>query len=271
LKKLMSAVLGLGCVAGMSARGQVAPSAKELVNTMVAREVDAASHKQMFAYVASERSERTGGHMWTEHVVETPVGRVRFLLMEDGKPLSAERMAQERGRLANDLAHPDAFEAKERAEKDDEAHARQMLEMLPRAFVFDNVRLADGVWRMDFHPNPAYSPSGTEEKVLHGMSGYMLIDQKTLRMKHIEGRMPQDMSMDLGLVSVKAGSFFLTDKAPIQGQWRTARVVSDIRAKAALLKTIAKNTDVTRMGFHRLDAPLNLEQAIALAEEPPAT
>ena len=69
------------------------------------------------------------------------------------------------------VAEPSAFLRKEQATKDDEAHARQMLDMLPRAFVFDNMRLADGVWRMDFHPDPNYSPSGLQEHVLHGMSG----------------------------------------------------------------------------------------------------
>jgi len=42
---------------------------------------------------------------------------VRYLIAEDGKPLSAEREAQERDRLARDLANPASFVAWEKAEK----------------------------------------------------------------------------------------------------------------------------------------------------------
>ena len=126
----------LSCVmacAGGSARAQ--GSAKDIVGTMLARERNAAAHKDNFMYVSNERSERTLGRLWTERVVETPHGRVRFLMAEDGKPISADRVQQERGRLANDVAHPEAFEQREKAQKDDEAHARQMLDLIPKGFI----------------------------------------------------------------------------------------------------------------------------------------
>jgi len=250
---------------------QTPPTTADVVKTMIAREVDASAHKRLFDYLSVERSERTGGKLWTEHVVETPVGRVRYLMAEDGKPLTPERDAQERGRLANDIANPAAFEAREKAQKDDEAHARQMLELLPKAFLLGDLREAGADWRIDFKPDPAYSPSGIEEKVLHGMSGFLLIDRKDLRMHSIEGHMEKDVTIGFGLLAtVHAGSSFSSLKAPYQGQWRTTHVLSDIRGKAALFKSIARNQDVTRSQFHRLDTPLSLAQAVALAEQPPA-
>jgi hypothetical protein len=249
----------------------VGPVAKDVVLQMLAREQEAADHKQLYSYLSVERSDRTGGHLWTEHVVETPVGRIRFLLAEDGQPLSPDRMGQERGRLAGVIADPAAFEASEKLQKDDEVHARQMLALLPKAFILENLRAQGTDWRIDFRPDPAYSASGIEEKVLHGMAGYLLIDQKLLRLHYIEGAMPQDVSIGFGLLAtIHAGSHFVTAKAPIQGQWRTVRVISDVRGKAALFKSIAKNQDVTRSQFHRIDAPLTIPQAVALAEQPPA-
>ncbi len=250
---------------------QAPPTTGDVVKTMVAREVDASAHKRLFDYLSVEKSERTGGKLWTEHVVETPMGRVRYLMAEDGKPLTPERDAQERGRLANDIANPAAFEAREKAQKDDEAHARQMLELLPKAFLLGDLREEGADWRIDFRPDPAYSPSGIEEKVLHGMSGFLLINRKDLRMHSIEGRMEKDVTIGFGLLAtVHAGSSFSSLKAPYQGQWRTTHVLSDIRGKAALFKSIARNQDVTRSQFHRLDTPLSLAQAVALAEQPPA-
>ena len=248
----------------------VAQDAKDIVNTMLGRERDAAAHKQLYEYMSFERSDRTGGRLWTEHVVETSVGRVRFLMQEDGKPLSPDRAAQERQRLAAIVANPDAFAASEKAQKDDELHARQMLELLPKGFILENLHPQGSDWRIDFRPDPNYSASGIEEKVLHGMSGYLLIDQKDIRLHYVEGRLPQDVSIGFGLLAtLHAGSHFETTKTPIQGQWRTVKVISDVRGKAALFKSIAKNQDVARTQFHRLDQPLSLQQAVALAEEPP--
>lgn len=262
--RLAAAVCVLAAAVGAQAQG----SAKDIVGTMLANERNAAAHKDNFIYLSNERSERTGGKLWTERVVETPHGRVRLLLQEDGKPIPADRAQQERARLANDVAHPDAFEEREKAQKDDEAHARQMLDMIQRAFILENLKEQNGDWRVDFRPDPKYSPSGMEERVLHGMSGWMLIDQKHMRLHHIEGRLPQDVSIGFGLLAtVHAGSNFESTKGEFDEQWRTIRVISDIRGKAALFKTIAKNQDVARNEFKRVDNHLSVADAVALLEK----
>ena len=134
--------------------------------------------------------------------------------------------AQERGRLANDIANPAAFEAREKAQKDDEAHARQMLELLPKAFLLGDPHEQGADWRIDFKPDPQYSPSGIEEKVLHGMSGFLLIDRKDVRMHSIEGRMEKDVTIGFGLLAtVHAGSSISSLKAPYQHRSFTTQLV----------------------------------------------
>lgn len=261
----VAALLGFLVGAGTVLQAQRAP--KDVVNEMLAQERDAAAHKDNFIYLSNERSERTGGHLWTERVVETPFGRVRLLLAEDSKPLSPERMKQERDRLANDAAHPEAFQKHEQAQKDDEVHARQMLDLLPKGFILENIKPQSEDWHIDFRPDPKYSPSGTEEKVLHGMSGWLLVTQTGMRLHHIEGRLPADVGIGFGLVAnVKAGSNFETTKAVEEGQWRTVRVVSDIRGKAVLFKTISKNEDVVRTEFKRVPNNLTVAQAVEMLE-----
>ncbi|HZL26646.1 MAG TPA: hypothetical protein VFC39_08960, partial [Acidobacteriaceae bacterium] len=218
-------------------------------------------------YLSNERSERTGGRLWTERIVETPFGRVRLLLAVDGKPISPERMKQERDRLANDAAHPEAFQKLQQAQKDDEQHARQMMDMLPKGFFLENMRPQGDDWHIDFRPDPNYSPSGIEERVMHGMSGWLLVTQTGMRLHHIEGRLPADVNIGFGLLaSVKAGSNFETTKAIAEGQWRTVRVISDIRGKAALFKTIGKNEDVARTEFKRVPNNLTVAQAVEMLE-----
>jgi hypothetical protein len=239
---------------------------QQLVTAMLEHENSA--HHDRYEYLADERSERTGGHLWTERIVEIPAGRVRLLLDEDGKPISPDRVSAERARLAAIAADPAAFERAEASQKSDEEHARQMLNLLPRAFLLDNVRLDGRTWRMDFHPNPEYSPSGLEERVLHGMSGTVAIDAADLRLVHIDGHLSQDVSIGFGiLATIKAGSHFSSDREKIEDHWRTVHVVTDIRGKAALFKTVAKNSEVIRSEFRYLPADVTPVQAVALVQQ----
>ena len=248
------------------------PTALQVVNAMSAHEDDNSAHKDTYEFLSKERSARTGGQVWTERVVETSFGRVRYLLAVDGKPLNAEQEGAERGRLAGIVADPEAFLAKERAQKDDEAQARKMLDLLPKAFVFDNVRLKDGVWTMDFHPNPEYSPHGIEERVLCAMSGTVVMDAAQERLMHVEGRLPQDVSIGFGLLAtIRAGSHFSSERGDVQGHWRTVHVLTAINGKAALFKSVGKDSEVTRSEFHYLQPGMTVAQAVALAECPAQT
>jgi hypothetical protein len=260
---------GVGLMGQTAMVSAVPPAPLQVVSAMIAHEDDNSAHRDTYEFLSKERSERTGGHVWTERVVETSFGRVRFLLAVDGKPLSAEQESAERGRLAAIVADPEAFLARERAQKDDEASARKMLDLLPKAFVFDNVRLKDGVWRMDFHPNPEYSPHGIQERVLCAMSGTVVIDAAEERLLHVEGELPQDVSIGFGLVAtVKAGSHFSSERADEDGHWRTLHVVTNIQGKAVLFKSVGKDTEVTRSEFHYLQPGMTVAQAVSLAEAP---
>ena len=238
---------------------------QDLVLAMLTQE--RAAHHDRYEYLLQERSDRTGGHLWTERVVETSVGHVRLLLAEDGKPLSAAREQQEHARLADIAAHPDEFARSEQAQKNDEEHTRQMLDVLPRGFLLENVKLQGGVWHIDFRPNPGYAPSGIEEHVLHGMTGWLAIDANDLRLVHIEGHLPENVAIGFGLLAnIRSGSCFSTDRQLIEGHWRTVHVLTDIRGKAALFKTVSRNSDLTRSEFHYLDPNITAVQAVALLE-----
>ncbi len=63
----------------------VPPTPLQVVSAMIAHEDDSKAHRDTYEFLSKERSERTGGQVWTERVVETSFGRVRFLLAVDGK------------------------------------------------------------------------------------------------------------------------------------------------------------------------------------------
>lgn len=244
-------------------------SAKEIVLAMTANERTASEHKSYFAFLSQERSDRTHGQMWTERVVETTAGRVRDLLSVEGRPVSPQVAEQEHARLAGDVAHPAEMNKREAIEQGDETHARQMLDLLARGFVLEAPRPEGPDWHIDFRPDGAYSPSSTEEKVLHGMSGFVLVDRRQMRLHHVEGHLPADVSIGFGLLAtIRAGSKFMTTKEERDGQWRTVRTLSDIQGKAALFKALSRSQDVTRGEFRRVPDDLSVAQAVALVETP---
>jgi len=275
MTKLMKAVRWtaaglLALVGAVCAQATAGPTAKDVVAQMLTNEREAMTRRGMYEYVSLEKSERTGGHLWTEHVVETPVGRIRYLMQEDGKLLPPEREAQERGRLADILAHQAEFEAKESAQKGDEESARKMMSILPKAFLMENMRAEGPNWRIDLRPDPNYSPNGMTERVAHAMSGYVLIDQKQMRLRHLEGNLPEDLSIGFGiLATVHAGTHFVTERSEVGDEWRTTHVVSVLNGRVIFFKTLSKNQDMVRQQFHKLEKPLSLKEAVALAETAP--
>ena len=60
--------------------GNISGSAKALVAEMLTHEDYEAAHRGYYMYLCKERSDRTGGNLWTEKVVETAAGKVRMLV-----------------------------------------------------------------------------------------------------------------------------------------------------------------------------------------------
>ena len=256
----------LMAAAGLHA--QSSSAAKQIVDTMLNHEKDPAEHRNRYIYLSEERSDRTGGHLWRERVVETSLGKVRLLLAEDGKPLSADRLAAERSKLAEFIAHPDAFQRQAQATKNDEEHAEQMLALLGKAFLFDKPHAAGSDLQIGFRPDPAYKTQSLEERVLHAMSGTILIDRRTMQLHRIDGKLPTDVSMGFGLLgTVHAGSSFsTTHEVEPGGDWKGATVDTAIEGKAMLFKEIGRNEQVVHSEFRQLPQEITVVQAVELLE-----
>jgi hypothetical protein len=217
-------------------------------------------------YLSEERSERTGGRLWKERVVETAAGKVRLLLAEDGKELSTERLAAERSRLEEGVEHPELFARREQATKNDEEHAEQMLTLLHKAFLFDEPHAEGRDVRIAYRPDPTYQPKTMEEKVLHAMSGAVLVDERTKQLHRIEGKIPADVSLGYGILgTVHAGSSFSTEhEMEPGGDWKDALVNTAIEGKAMLFKEIGRNEHVVHSEFKELPDSTTVVQAVEL-------
>jgi hypothetical protein len=259
---------GVLCLSGLllvqSAVAQSAKTARQIVETMVAQEEVAEKSPRMFLYVSEERSERTGGHLWTERVAETKAGKIRMLIAEDGQALNGERAAAERARLKDIADHPQQFEKSAAGLKNDEKHAREMLTMLPKAFLLEGMREDGGYLRIDFRPDPAYAPQSLEERVIHGMTGSMLLDEKAMRLHRIEARLPADVSIGFGLLAtIHAGSNFSTMRSlVVADEWKTVALDTDISGRIIFLKSIAKKQHAIHRDFKPLPDTIGVPQAV---------
>ena len=253
-------------LAAGSSLAQSSNAARQVVETMLAHENDAAEHRIRYIYLSEERSERTGGHLWRERVIETSVGKLRLLLAEDGRPLSSERLAAEKARLAEIVAHPDALARREQATKNDEEHAEQMLALLHKAFLFDQPHAEGRDVKIGYRPDPAYQPKTMEEKVLHAMSGALLVDERTMQLHRIEGKIPADVSLGYGILgTVHAGSSFSTEhEMEPGGDWKDALVNTAIEGKAMLFKEIGRNEHVVHSEFKELPDSTTVTQAVGM-------
>ena len=262
-----SAIVLLGLLAG-AVQAQSSDAARRIVDTMLAHEGDPAEHRLKYMYLSEERSDRTGGHLWKERVIETAMGKIRLLLAEDGKTLSPERLVAEKAKLNDIAVHPEAFQRREQSMKNDEQHAEQMLALLHKAFLFDEPHADGSDLRIGYRPDPAYQPKTMEEKVLHSMSGAVLVDEKTLQLHRIEGKVPSDVSLGYGILgTIHAGSTFSTEhEMEPGGEWKDALVNTAIEGKAMLFKEIGRNEHVVHSEFKRLPDNISVADAVQLLE-----
>lgn len=253
-------------LAGAQAHAQKKLAPQQVVTELVANERRAALQMPPVLYTSIERSRRTKGHLWIERVVEIPQGRLHYLVSEDGHPLSTERHDAEVARLKSIARNPRDFLRREQARKDDEHQALRMLALLPRAFLFTGLGI-DGPWlRIGYRPNPAYVPHNFEERVMHGMSGFMLIDAKHLRLHYLEGQLNGNATFGFGLLAtIQSGSRFAITRDPISpGIWKTTAIDTNVDGRIIFFKTITRQQHTERRDFVRLPPHLSISQAIAL-------
>jgi hypothetical protein len=238
----------------------------QLVTAMVQNEKQARQHRTFFRYTSVERSSRTDGHLWTENVAETPDGLLRRLIAEDGKPLSADRVAAEDRRLAALAADPSALRSANADRRADEARIAKILTILPQAFLFTADGMQGNCARIAFRPNAGFTPSTYDERVVHNLAGTILISVPGERLCGIEGHLLDRVTFGFGLLGhIDQDSYFKVVRVPVTAtDWKSARVVVHIGGKILLLKSISHDDDATHSGAQPLPPNLSLAEAAAL-------
>jgi hypothetical protein len=240
-----------------------------LIEKMAANEVTARPRQPNFSYLAEERSDRTGGHLWKEAVVETADGPLRRLLAIDNRPLTAAEADVEQRRIDNLVSHPDEFRRQNQAHKDDEARATQLLQLLSSAFVLTPNGEVNGCLRFSFQPKPDFHPSTYQERVAHEMAGTVSLKQPEDRLCTLDATILHPVEFGFGLLGHidQGGHFSLARKQIDSNNWKSDRISVHVSGRILLLKSLAQNQDATRTDIRIVPQNLTLNQAVQISRQ----
>jgi len=240
-----------------------------LVQKMAANEVAARQQRSHFFYVSEERSDRTGGHLWREKVVEINDGALRRLVAIDNRPLTAAAAEAEQRRIDSLVSNPDEFRRLNQAHKDDESRAIQLLQILSSNFALTPDGEINGCIRFAFQPKPEFRPSSYQERIAHELVGTVSLKQPEDRLCTLDAKILRPVEFGFGLLGHidQGGHFSLARKQVDAKNWKTDHISVHIGGRILLLKSLAQNQDAVRTEIRIVPQNLTLAQAAQLTRQ----
>lgn len=201
--------------------------------------------------------------------VETRQGTLRRLIAFNGRHLSPRAAAIETTRI-NDYVHDRyAQEKAQRASAHDAAQARQLLQMLPDAFIWTIVKQTPENTTLRFQPNPQFNPPDTEARVMGAMSGEMVVARKGDRIRSLHGALTHNVLIGWGILArlYGGGTFDVERRLVGDGRWQITQTHVHIAGHALFFKTIGQQEDDVKTDWKPSTADTLVEAAHALDAE----
>jgi len=202
--------------------------------------------------------------------VETDEGPVFRILEQDGAPLDAEQQEREEERLDAYVRDPAQIGRVLRAHEEDEARLTEAMEMLPRAFLFEyEGQPAGDTARIEFRPDPKFAPTGYEARIVHALTGTMIVNQRLKRMIDMRGTLEERVDFGYGILgSVEKGGTFEIHRRQVSAEhWKTDLVDVHIQGRVLMLKTIGKDQREARSDFRPVPGGTTPAEAKNLLEQ----
>jgi hypothetical protein len=245
----------------------------ELVRLAVANEVAAANSPSVKHMFRSRKQTPKGSQ--TKLYVETNDAMAGLLIAINDEPLTPAQQQGEINHLAWLMNNPDQLRKKQAQEKKDADQTLRIVKALPDAFRYEYAATANTrgstdshLVRLNFTPNPAYSPPSRVEQVLEGMQGFLLIDTQRRRIARIDGTLFKDVSFAWGILGhLDKGGYFRVQQGDLgDGTWDITEMDLKITGKILLFKTITMISDEVFSDFRRVPDNLTFAQGVDLLE-----
>ena len=255
---------------GQEGAPQISPN--ELVRQTVAREMAAANQPSQKHMFRSRKQTPRGSQ--TRLYVETKDAMAGMMIAINDQPLTPQQQQSETDHLNWLAGNPEQLRKKQLREKEDADRTLRIVKALPDAFRYkyagteagaaDLGKPGDELVRLEFTPNPAYSPPSRVEQVLEGMQGYLLIDATAHRIARIDGTLFREVSFGWGLFGhLDKGGHFRVQQADVgDGDWEITAMHLQLTGKILLFKSLSMISDEKLSDFHRVPDDLTFAKAV---------
>jgi hypothetical protein len=231
----------------------LAQDAKQIIRQAVQTELaaDDADHSR-WMFLDVDRKPRSSVDEW---VAQTSKGDLKRVLVENGDQLSDQ---EQRLRMEAFAQNTSAQAKQHKSDEHDDQQARQMLNMLPQAFVWTRVRDQNGTTVLHFAPDPHFDPPSYQARVFAAMEGDMQIDDAQHRIVSLKGKMIRDVTFGFGILGeLKAGGSFDVERRQLKPRlWQITETHVHIEGRALLFKSISAQEDEERSRFQELAGDL---------------
>jgi hypothetical protein len=201
--------------------------------------------------------------------VETADGPIFRMIANHGNPLGVSERQQEDARLEALLRKPSAMAHLRQDHLQDEERMRRVIEMIPQAFLFQYYGPVDGdSVRIAFRPNPAFTPTNYEARVIRELSGTLVVNQRLKRLIDMDGRLTDRVDFGYGILGhiEKGGTFEIRREQVSETHWKTNLVEIHIQGKVLLFKNLTKDQRESRSDFRPVPHDITLSSAKELLD-----
>ncbi|MFZ0395054.1 MAG: hypothetical protein WCF17_11170 [Terracidiphilus sp.] len=235
-----------------------AESPVEFVQRAVNNELaqDRADHSHWLFFEGDLRP----GHFVRQWVAETSDGNLTRVVQIDGQKLTGEQQQQH---VSAYLDNPSLQEKLRKSEAHDDREAEEMLNLLPRAFLWTREGENGDEVLLHFQPDPNFRPPDLESKVFAAMEGEMRVNARAMRIASIKGTLIQNVKIFGGLLGQldAGGTFDVERRETGGGVWQITATHVHIRGHALIFKTISEQEDDVKWNFVPLPEAITMRQA----------
>ena len=242
-------------------------TAHDLVRDVIYNELHDRERDSHWEY----RSEcRSSSENLIREQVETDQGPIFRLLAHDGSPLDPAQQRREDERLAAYIESPGQIARVKHEHQEDENRLAGIMQLLPQAFLFEYQGEPEAeVQRIAFQPDPAFTPTGYEARIVHALAGTLTVNVRLKRMIEMRGVLAERVDFGYGLLGhvEKGGRFEIHRREVSPEHWKTDLVDVHVQGKILMLKTVSKDQRETRLDFRPVPRGTTLAEAREILNE----
>ena len=216
------------------------------------------------------RSNRVSGSQdVVREQVETPQGPIFRVIADHGRPLDeGERRSEER-RLNELVNKPGAMTRVQQDHLKDEERMRRVIEMLPQAFLYEYSGPSEGDQvHLSFRPNPAFTPTSYDGRIVHALSGTLVVNRRLKRLVAMKGQLMDRVDFGYGLLGYveKGGTFEIQREQVSATRWKASLIEVHIQGRVLLFRNVSKDQREVRTNFHPVPHDISLTSAKELLD-----